>query len=121
MKSCRLVLQEFFWDYTDEFAPVGSDEGDMALTELRDWKKENPNRTTYEYLKWTIESVGEMELFSFSEKLLDKELIKSQIEDPEFDDHQYIFRLDMSIIATGFDQMVDERKIDEENSHPPID
>ena len=46
--------------------------------------------------------------------------IKSRIEDSEFDDNQCIFRLDIPIIATGFSQKVDKRKIHEENCHPPI-
>jgi len=44
-----------------------------------------------------------------------KELIKNQINDSNYNDQQYISTLDISIIATGFGQLVDEGKI-EENS-----
>ena len=36
-------------------------------------------------------------------------------EDDDFDDHQYIYTLDISVIATGFGQLVDEGKIDAKN------
>ena len=42
-------------------------------------------------------------------------MILKQIEDPNFDEHQYIFTVDVSVISTGFAQLVDEGKIDERN------
>lgn len=96
-------------------APFGSDEGDTALAEFRDWRKANPTIPAYECLKWTIEGVGEISISDYNESLLSKELIKSQIEDEEFNDHQYIFTLDISVIATGFGQLVDEGVIDAQN------
>lgn len=114
-RAIELIPEEFFWDCIDELAPFGSDEGDAALAEFRDWKKVNPNLPTYECLKWTIESVGEMKLEDYNEKILDPQLIRAQLEDTAFDDQQYIFTLDTSVIATGFGQLVDEGKIDEKN------
>ena len=114
-RAIELIPEEFFWDCIDELTPFGSDEGDLALSEYREWKKENQNLPTYECLKWTIESVGELTLSEYNENILDKELIKNQIEDNEFDDQQYIFTVDISAIATGFGQLVDEGKIDERN------
>src|SRR5436309_3549899 len=114
-RAIELIPEEFFWDCVDELAPFGSDEGDMALSEFRVWKKENPGLPTYECLRWTIECVGEIELDEYNEKILNKNLIKSQLEDDEFDDQQYIFTLDISVIATGFGQLVDEGKIDKQN------
>lgn len=114
-KALELIPEEFFWSCVDELAPFGSDEGDTALSEFRDWKKENPNLPTYECLKWTIESVGELEIADYNEKILDRDLIKSQSNDPKFDDQQYIYTLDISAIATGFGQLVDEGTIDEKN------
>jgi len=114
-RAIELIPEEFFWDNISELAPFGSDEGDTALSEFRDWKKENPNLPTYECIKWTIESVGEMNISDYNEKILDRKLIKKQIIDIAFDDQQYIFTVDISVIATGFGQLVDEGKIEERN------
>ncbi len=114
-KAIELIPEEFFWDCVDELSPFGSDEGDMALSEFRDWKKENPTVPIYECLKWTIEEVGEIKIEDYNEQILNKDLIKSQMGDAEIDDQQYIFTLDISAIATGFGQLVDEGKIDKKN------
>ena len=114
-RAIELIPEEFFWSCVDEFAPFGSDEGDMALSEFRCWKKSNPTLPTYECLKWTIESVGEMDIANYNKEMLDPVLIQKQVEDEEFDDEQYIFTLDISVIATGFGQLVDEGIIDEAN------
>src|SRR5688572_4911019 len=114
-RAVELIPEEFFWSCIDELAPFGSDEGDTALAEFRDWKKRNPNTPTIECLKWTIEGVGEMDFKDYNEELLSREKIRGQISDKKFDDDQYIFTLDISVIATGFGQLVDEGKIDEQN------
>lgn len=114
-RAIELIPEDFFWDCVDELAPFGSDEGDMALSEFRDWKKANPNLPTYECLKWTIESVGEINIDDYNDRILDRRLIRSQMQDHNFDDQQYIFTLDISVIATGFGQLVDEGKIDDKN------
>ena len=46
---------------------------------------------------------------------MDKTLIKSQIEDDDFDDQYYIYTVDISVIAVGFGQLVDDGKIDSKN------
>ncbi|MFK7774383.1 MAG: hypothetical protein AB8F94_19700 [Saprospiraceae bacterium] len=114
-RAIELIPEEFFWSCIDELAPFGSDEGDMALSEFREWKKENQNSPIYECLKWTIESVGQLNISEYNENILDKRLIKNQIEDDSFDDQQYIYTVDISAIATGFAQLVDEGKIDKIN------
>ena len=114
-RAIELIPEEFFWSCIDELAPFGSDEGDMALSEFRDWKKDNPNKETYECLKWTIEGVSEKSLAEYNETILDKSLIQSQLDDDDFDDQQYIYTVDISVIATGFGQLVDEGKIDSKN------
>lgn len=113
-RALELIKEEFFWDCSDELAPFGSDEGDTALSEFRDWKDENQNEPVFECIKWTIEGVGEIHLKDYNERLLDRDLIEKQIADVNFDVEQYIFTLDVSIIATGFGQLVDEGKIDKE-------
>lgn len=107
-RAIELIPEEFFWSCIDELAPFGSDEGDTALAEYRDWRKENLNSPTIECLKWVIESVGEMNFQDYNQSLLDLKKVKKQIDDDDFDDHQYIFTLDISVIATGFAQLVDE-------------
>jgi len=114
-RAKQLVSEDFFWDCVDELAPFGSDEGDMALSEFRRWRNSNYNSPLIECLQWTIESVGEMRFEEYDDRILDKELIKNQINDSNYNDQQYISTLDISIIATGFGQLVDEGKI-EENS-----
>ena len=114
-RAIQLIPEAFFWDCIDELAPFGSDEGDTALSEFRDWKKENPNLPVYECLKWTVESVGEIDIADYNASILDRNLIEKQLEDEAFDDDQYIFTVDISVIATGFGQLVEEGKIDERN------
>jgi len=114
-RAIELIPEEFFWSCIDELAPFGSDEGDMALAEFRDWRKANKNVPTMECLKWTIESVGEMEYSDYNDSLLSRETIKKQLQDKNFDDNQYIFTLDISVIATGFAQLVDEGIIEAQN------
>lgn len=114
-RAVELVPEEFFWSCIDELAPFGSDEGDTALAEFRNWRKDNKSVPTIECLKWTIESVGEMDFEDYNKTILSKKLIKQQIDNDEFDDHQYIFTLDISVIATGFGQLVDEGAIEPEN------
>jgi len=118
-RAIELVPEEFFWDCVDELAPFGSDEGDMALSEFRRWRSSNPNTSLLECLQWTIESVGEIRFEEYDNRILDKELIETQINDFNFNDQQYIFTLDISVIATGFGQLVDEGRI-EENCKPLI-
>ncbi|EMY3559844.1 hypothetical protein AAIP53_002448 [Flavobacterium psychrophilum] len=111
-RAIELVPEDFFWSCVDELAPFGSDEGDTALSEFRDWRKRNPNVETYECLKWTIEGVSEQNISKYNEKILDRIEIEEKIADDDFDDQQYIFTVDISVIATGFGQLVDEGKID---------
>jgi uncharacterized protein YfeS len=114
-RAVQLIPENFFWDCTDELAPFGSDEGDIALAEFRDWRKENPTKPTMECLKWVIESVGEIEFTDYNSDILSRSKIKAQIEDEDFDDKQFINTLDISIIATGFAQLVDEGIMEPEN------
>lgn len=114
-RAAELIPEEFFWSCGDELAPFGSDEGDTALSEFREWRKENPTTEIFECLKWTVESIWEKDIEEYNETIIDKSLIESQLEDDEFDDHYYIFTVDISVIATGFGQLVDEGKIDQKN------
>lgn len=114
-RAKQLVPEEFFWSCVDELAPFGSDEGDTALAEFRDWRKRNPTTPTIECLKWVIESVGEMDFEEYNEGLLNPAKVKEAIQDEDFDDQQYIYTLDNSVIATGYAQLVDEGVIEVQN------
>ncbi len=112
-RAIELIPEDFFWDCVDELTPFGSDEGDLALSEFRDWKKENPNEPIYDCIKWVIEDLTEKPISEYNEQIINRELIKSQVDDEDFDDEYYLFTVDISVIATGFGQLVDEGKIDE--------
>lgn len=114
-RAIALIAEDFFWDSADELAPFGSDEGFTGLTSFREWRRTYPSVPTIECLKWTIESVGEMAFEDYNETLLDRDLIVRMKEDPAFDDQQFIFTLDVSVIAAGFGQLADEGVIEEAN------
>ena len=111
-RALQLIPDEFFWDCVDELAPFGSDEGDTALSEFRDWRLEHPKAPVKDCVVWTIEAVGEMPVAAYNESIFQKSIIKKQIQDRKFDDQQYIYTLDASVIATVFGQLADEGKID---------
>lgn len=111
-RAVQIIPDEFFWDCTDELAPFGSDEGDTALSEYRDWRKESPDEPLETCLIWTIESVGETDVSEYSDAIFHEPTVREQIEDPDFDDQQLIYTTDVSVIATTFGQLVDEGKID---------
>lgn len=118
-RALELAPEEFFWDCVDELAPFGSDEGDMALSEWRAWRQENPTASALDCLIWTIESVGEMGIEDYNDSLLAERTLQAQLADESFDEGQYIYTLDTSVIATGFGQLVDEGHI-EVDSKPLI-
>jgi uncharacterized protein YfeS len=111
-RALELAPEDFFWNCADELAPFGSDEGDMALREFRDWRKENPTLPMLDCLIWTIEGVGEMDIEAYNDSLLVPATIQAQVANSDFDDAQYIYVLDVSILATGFGQLVDEGLIE---------
>ncbi len=114
-RAIELIPEDFFWNPLDELAPFGSDEGDIALLEFRVWKREYPMSPVYECLTWIIESVGQMKVTEYNDSILDRGLLRAQVEDVQFDDQQFIYTLDTTLIATGFGQLVDEGVIDEVN------
>ncbi len=114
-KAVALIPEEFFWDGVDELAPFGSDEGDTALAEYRHWRTINPTASSLECMRWVIESLGEMPMADYNATLPDREKIQAAIADEEYDDQYYIFTLDVTVIATGFAQLVDEGFIEPAN------
>lgn len=113
-RAIELVPDEFFWDCADELGPFGSDEGDTALEEFREWRLENPGEPVEDCIIWTIEAVGEMDASEYSDDIANEGTVAELMDDEDFDDQQYIYTLDISIIATGFGQLADEGRIDPE-------
>jgi uncharacterized protein YfeS len=111
-RALELIPDDFFWDCVNELAPFGSDEGDTALAEFRDWRKKHPRATLEKCLIWVIESVGEIKVKHYNDTIFDEAKVKTQLADKDFDDQQYIYTLDISVISTAFAQLVDEGKID---------
>ncbi|MBX3724785.1 MAG: hypothetical protein KF823_02575 [Xanthomonadales bacterium] len=111
-RALQIIPDEFFWDCTDELGPFGSDEGDTVLFEYRNWRKQNPDRPLTECLVWTIEAVGEIDVADYSDAIFEESVVAAQIEDPDFDDQQFIYTTDISVVATGFGQLADEGRID---------
>ena len=56
-----------------------------------------------------------VDLTEHNRQLVHREKVLAQLQDKEFDDQQYIHTLDISVIATGFGQLVDEGTIDHAN------
>lgn len=113
-RATELIPDDFFWDDTDEIAPFGSEYGDTALTEFREWRAKNKKKSIVKFLQRTIEEIGEIEFKEYSVKLLDKMVIGNLLTDDEYDVEQLFDGLDTSIIAIGFAQLIDEGKIDQD-------
>jgi uncharacterized protein YfeS len=112
-RARELAPDPFFWDDSDELAPFGSDEGDTALAEFRRWRKKNRASSVEYCIIWVLNSVGDMNSIDYKDQIAEPETVRRQIQDdPGFDNRHYIYTLDVSVIATGFGQLVDEGKID---------
>ena len=113
-RALEIAPDDFFWSNHDELGPFGSDEGDTALHDYRAFRKRHKNSSQYHCLVWAIESVSERKIAHYTRSILDESKVRSQISDPQFDDQQYIYTVDVTAIATGFGQLVDEGRIDPE-------
>jgi uncharacterized protein YfeS len=108
-----LMTEEFFWDCVDEVAPFGSDEGDTALYEFRDWRESHPNAALTECLSWIMNG----RLTEYNEGLLDDSQIAQDLKNPDrafLADLYDMFTLDAAVIATGLAQLIFEGRIDRE-------
>jgi len=114
-RSKRLIPEDFFWSSIDELAPFGSDEGDLALEEYRNWRSQFPRRNLVFLIEEIIDEIGEFDFTDYQEeRVLSADMIAKHEDDKEFDTYYNYFVLDSTIIASGFGQLVDEGKIDEE-------
>ncbi|MBZ9570183.1 hypothetical protein KQY27_01295 [Methanobrevibacter sp. TMH8] len=110
-RAIEIANYEFFWDCVDELAPFGSDEGYMAFIELNDWIIENPEKNILDCFKWIFDC-WDLKIEDFDENIIDNESINKIILDLDF--NQDLLILDITIIATGFGQLIIEGKIDDE-------
>ena len=117
-RARELMKEDFFWDCVDEWAPFGSDEGNDAYYEWRNWREKNPNKELIECFSWVLDG----RLDDYNESLITDERIDKDIEDPGssfLSDGYDVFTLDATIIATALGQLLDEGKIDN-NAKPFI-
>ena len=113
-RAVELIPDDFFWDVSDDITPYGHGYGDTALNEFREWRAKNKRKSITHFLKQTIEEVGEMDPKDYTVKLLDQKAIGTLLTDEEYDVEQFFDGLDMSLIAAGFAQLIDEGKIDQD-------
>jgi uncharacterized protein YfeS len=113
-RAIELIPDVFFWDENDEIAPFGSEYGNTALNEFREWRAKNKKKSITKFLKVAIEDIGEMEFKEYTVKLLDQRIIGNLLTDEDYDADQLFDGLDISIIAIGFAQLADEGKIDQD-------
>lgn len=78
--------------------------------ELKECLEANPGKLIIECFSW-IFSLWDMELSNYTEKIIENETIIKTIQDYDFD--EIILSLDVTIIATGFGQLIIQGKIDE--------
>ena len=112
-RAQELMIETLFWDCTYEAAPFGSDEGSDAYYEWREWREENSSAKLIECFNWICD--GQLQNYTIS--LTTDEQVTLDIESPEnafLSDHFDIFTLDVTIIATGLSQLMDEGEIDKD-------
>ena len=112
-RARELMAESLFWDCTDESAPFGSDEGSDAYYEWREWREENTNAAITECFNWICDG----QLQNYTSNLATDEQVALDVESPGnafLSEHFDIFTLDVTIIATGLGQLMDEGKIDKD-------
>lgn len=109
-RAVEIADYEFFWDNLNELAPFGSEEGYIAFTELAQWMRNNPQVPMIEYVKWVLEC-WDINFEDFDDSIIEPENICKIINDLDFDEE--LMMLDVTIIASGFGQLVLKGRIDE--------
>ena len=112
-RARELMPEEFFWDCTDEEAPFGSDEGDTALHEYREWRRCHPDGALVQCLSWIMNG----KLDQYTDHLLVDERMARDLSDPDgalLARHHDMFTLDTTVLATGLAQLLYEGHIDSE-------
>lgn len=110
-RARELMKEEIFWDCADEAGPFGSDEGSTAFSDWREWREKNPYLSIIECLDWILDG----QLNSYNSKLASAEQVAYDLEKPKkafLAKHYDMWTLDVTIIATGLSQLIDEGVID---------
>jgi uncharacterized protein YfeS len=112
-RARALMADEILWDCVDEEAPFGSDEGNDAYYDFREWRQENAAANLTECLDWIMH--GQLE--RYSPELCSDDRIARDLDEPDgaFLAKSYdLFTLDATVIATALGQLLDEGRIDAE-------
>lgn len=106
-RARELMREPMFWDCVDEAAPFGSDEGNDAYAEWRNWREENPDAPLTECFDWIL--VGN--LSAYNEALASDDQIEADVDNPEdafLSDHYDMFTLDTTERTRGRESFSDK-------------
>lgn len=92
---------------------MGSDEGSEAYNSWREWRQGNPDATLKDCFSWILE--GKLDLYN-DERASDPQirLDRTNPSSDPWSDGWDMWTLDITIIATGLSQLLDEGRIDPE-------
>lgn len=110
-RAVEIADYEFFWDNLNELAPFGSEEGYISFMELSEWLRNNPRSPMIEYVKWVLDC-WDIKFEDFNDDIIEVENICRIISDLDFDEE--LMMLDVTIIASGFGQLILKGGIDDE-------
>ena len=115
-EAVRLMPEDFFWNTADDFTPFGSDEGSESYHSWREWRQQNPTSSSFEYIAGILDGRPQ----DYNDALLEAARIEAALDPHNYDDEDPFetsydpWTLDVTIIATGLSQLVDEGRIDPE-------
>ncbi len=110
-RAISLARYEFFWNILDGLGPFGTEESYLAFCELCDWLKFHPKTPIIECFIWILES-WDLTIDDFDDRIIEEENILKIIYDLDFNEE--LMMLDLTIISTGFGQLILQGKIDED-------
>ena len=106
-KAQEILIEEFYWDPTEEAAPFGSDDGNDAFYGFLAWRKENREEKPFQYVQELIDEWG-FDNAHYQET--NSERIEALVKEGEYG----FFSRDNVLIAVCFGQLVLEGEIDTE-------
>jgi len=110
-RARELMTEPILWDCVNERGLFGSDEGSEAFYEWREWRAENPEAPITDCFNWILD--GQLSLYNAS--LCTDEQISTDLRNPKrafLAKHFYMYTMDVTILATGLGQLLDEGTID---------
>lgn len=109
--AVKLMVEDFFWDPSDEAAPFGSDEGYESYYSWKEWRQSNPTSPLTDCFKWILGS----DYGAYNADLASDAQVAKDVANPNealFSDGWDMFTLDVTIMATALSQLLDEGQID---------